>query len=305
MSQLANSFSPFGSDESNLSPFDRLPPHSIDAEMCLLASMTLDKDLIGEAVQRVQRESFYLADHQIVFDALVELWQNNRPIDAVILRDELGKRQLLEEIGGAAYIAELLGSVPSSAHGMHYAGIVREKALLRQLIDASNKCLQDAYAPHESVEQVMDRAEKRIFEIAQQKVTGEITSLGSVAESVYEMLEDRGRRRADDRLRGHGRDAARPPAGRDGHRRRPAEHGQDGLRHERGGKRGGQERAGRCLLAGNEQAAARPADDVQPRRPGRAAGSQGDAPQRGVPKAGDDGHGACQVPDLGRRPRPA
>ena len=189
----ANRFTPFDAEGPAPSPFERLPPHAMEAEMCLLASMTLDKDLIGEVVQRIQRDSFYLADHQIVFDALVDLWQNNRPIDAVILRDELSKRQLLEEIGGTAYIAELLGSVPSAAHGMHYAGIVREKALLRQLIDASNKCLQDAYAPHETVEQVMDRAEKRIFEIAQQKITGEIVSLGAVAESVYEMLEDKGR----------------------------------------------------------------------------------------------------------------
>jgi replicative DNA helicase len=196
MSQLADVFTSGGFDQPasrTTSPFDRLPPNSIDAEMCLLACMTLDREIIGEVVQRVERDSFYLADHQIIFEALVDLWQANRSIDAVILREELSKRQLLEEIGGTAYIAELLGSVPSAAHAMHYAGIVREKALLRQLIDASNKCLQDAYSPHENVEQVMDRAEKRIFDLAQKKITGEMVSLGSVAESVYEMLEDKGR----------------------------------------------------------------------------------------------------------------
>ena len=194
MSQLADVFSGNGFEDSeNRSPFDRLPPHSLDAEMCLLASMTLDREIIGEVVQRVERDSFYLADHQIIFEALVDLWTAGRPIDAVILREELAKRQLLEEIGGTVYIAELLGSVPSAAHALHYAHIVREKALLRQLIDASNKCLQDAYSPHETVEQVMDRAEKRIFDIAQKKITGEMVSLGSVAENVYEMLEDKGR----------------------------------------------------------------------------------------------------------------
>ena len=177
-----------------LSLADRLPPHSLDAEMCLLASMTLDRDLIGEVVQRIDRASFYTADHQIIFDALVGLWQNNKPVDAVLLRDELSKRQLLEEVGGTAYIAEILGSVPSAAHAMHYAAVVREKALLRSVIEASNKTLQDAYAPHESVEQVLDRAEKRIFDLAQKKTTGgEMTDLGSVAESVYEMIEDKGR----------------------------------------------------------------------------------------------------------------
>ena len=171
----------------------RLPPHAIEAEACLLASMTLDKDVIGEIVQKVDRTSFYLADHQIIFDALVELWNQNKPIDAVLLRDELSKKQMLEEIGGTAAIAEILGSVPSAAHALHYAQVVRDKAMLRSLIDASNKTLQDAYSPHETVEQVVDRAEKRIFDLAQQKVTGEIASLGSVAESVYEMIEDKNR----------------------------------------------------------------------------------------------------------------
>ena len=172
---------------------DRLPPHSIEAEMCLLACMTLDRDLVGEVVQKVSRESFYLADHQVIFEALVALWDRNEPIDAVLLRDELSKKQLLEEVGGAAYIGELLGSVPSAAHAHHYAKVVREKSTLRRLIDASNKCLEDAYGSHETVEGVVDRAEKRIFDLAQEKQTGEASDLGGVAMQVYEMIEDKGR----------------------------------------------------------------------------------------------------------------
>jgi replicative DNA helicase len=171
----------------------RLPPHSIEAEMCLLASMTLDKDCIGEVARLVSRESFYLADHQIVFESLLKLWDNNKAIDAVLLRDDLAKRQLLEEIGGTAYIAEVLNTVASAAHALHYAGVVREKAMLRQLIDASNKTLQDAYSPHDAAEQVMDRAEKRMFDLAQSKASGEMESLGTIAEEVYEMIEDKGR----------------------------------------------------------------------------------------------------------------
>ena len=174
--------------------FDRLPPHSIEAEMCVLASMMLDKEIAGEIVQKVDRDSFYLADHQIIFDIMRKLYDQNRPMDAVILREELAKRQLLDEIGGTAYLAQVLGSVPSAAHGGHYAGIVREKGLLRQLIRASNEVLQDAYAPQEDAELVLDRAEKKIFDIAQKKVGGSMTALGDVAMEVYEMLEDNGRR---------------------------------------------------------------------------------------------------------------
>src|SRR5438067_590993 len=108
--------------------FDKLPPHSINAEMSLLASMMLDKDITGQVVQIVNRDAFYQADHQIMFDVVVKLYEQNRPIDAVIVREELAKRQLLEEVGGTAYLAEILNTVPSAAHGAHYASIVREKS---------------------------------------------------------------------------------------------------------------------------------------------------------------------------------
>jgi replicative DNA helicase len=185
MSQLADSLS---------GQFDRLPPSAIEAEMCLIASMMLDKEMIGNVVQIVDREAFYQADHQILFDILVKLYEQNRPVDAIILREELMKRQLLEEVGGTAYLGQILSSVPSAAHGAHYASIVREKALLRQLIAASNDILRDAYAPHEKADLVLDKAEKKIFDIAQKKVGGAISSLGDVAMEVYEMLEEKGRR---------------------------------------------------------------------------------------------------------------
>jgi replicative DNA helicase len=174
--------------------FDRLPPHSIESEMCLLASMMLEKEMIGQAVQLIDRESFYQADHQIIYDVLVKLYELNRPIDSVILFEELVKRQLLEEVGGTAYIAQILNSVPSSAHGMHYAGIVREKAMLRQLIAASNDILRDSYAPYEQADIVLDKAERRIFEIAQKKVGGSMEPMEKVLHEVFEMIENRGQR---------------------------------------------------------------------------------------------------------------
>ena len=183
-------------DPSIAGQFDRLPPHSIEAEMCLLASMMLDKEMIGTALQVVDRDAFYQADHQIIFDILIKLYEQNRPVDAIIVREELSKRQLLDEIGGTAYLAQILSAVPSAAHGAHYAGIIREKSLLRQLISASNEVLREAYAPHEKADVILDRAEHKIFDIAQKKISGQIVSLGEVAAEVYEMIEEheRGRR---------------------------------------------------------------------------------------------------------------
>jgi len=181
-------------DPSIARQFDRLPPQAIEAEMCLIGSMMLDKEVVGQVVQIVDREAFYQADHQILFDILVKLYEQNRSIDAIIVREELAKRQLLEEVGGTPYLAQILSAVPSSAHAAHYAGIVREKSLLRQLISASNDILRDAYAPHEQADLVLDKAEKRIFDIAQKKVGGAMTPLEDVLVEVFETIESRGQR---------------------------------------------------------------------------------------------------------------
>jgi replicative DNA helicase len=171
--------------------FEKLPPFSLEAEQCLIASMMLDKEAIGQVIQILDRDAFYQADHQIVFDILVKLYEQNRPIVAVIVREELLKRQLLEEIGGAAYLAQLLNTVPSAAHAMHYAGIVREKSLLRQLISASNDILRDAYAPHEKADIIVDKAEHRMFDIAEKRIGGAMSPLDSVLTDVLEMITDR------------------------------------------------------------------------------------------------------------------
>ncbi len=171
--------------------FDRLPPHSTEAEMCLLASMMLDSTMLGEVAQIVSGEAFYQADHQIVFDLLIQLYRDNRAVDAVILREELGKRQVLDEIGGTAYLAQILASVPSAAHGVHYAGIVREKHMLRQLIAASNDILRDAYAPHEDAAQVADRAQRRIFEVTEAKAKRQISAGADVLQQVFESMDDK------------------------------------------------------------------------------------------------------------------
>ncbi|MGN6506548.1 MAG: replicative DNA helicase [Tepidisphaeraceae bacterium] len=174
--------------------FDKLPPHSLIAEQCLIASMMLDKELVGQVLAMVERDAFYLADHQIIYGIILSLYEANRPVDAVILREELLKRGQLDEIGGTAYLAEVLNTVPSAANGMHYAAIVRDKFLLRTLITSSNDALREAYAPHESVDVIIDRAEKRIFEIANKKISGAASPLGDIAMEVYEMLEGSGRR---------------------------------------------------------------------------------------------------------------
>jgi replicative DNA helicase len=188
MSQLAES-------TSVAAQFERSTPAAIPAERCVLASMMLDKELIGSIIGVLRdKEAFFQPDHQIIFERLIDLYNIGKNIDPVILSEELAKRKLLEEIGGLAYLGEIVNSVPSAAHGMHYAQIVREKFLLRQLISASNETLREAYAPHEEAKTLVDRAEKRMFDIAQQDVAGSIQPFHSVLHDVWTMIVNRGQR---------------------------------------------------------------------------------------------------------------
>lgn len=142
-------------DPSIARQFDRLPPHDIPAEMALLGSLLLadgDRSLYAQVRAVVDRDCLYQADHQIIFDVVCAMHDKGRAIDGLTVRAELSRRQVLEEIGGSSYLGQILHSIPSSAHAVHYARIVREKAMLRQLISLSNDVLRAAYAPaHEDV----------------------------------------------------------------------------------------------------------------------------------------------------------
>jgi replicative DNA helicase len=129
------------------SQFDRLPPHDIPAEMCYLGALLIDPQSREELLVSVHRDMFFQADHQVIYDVIGDMHRTGKSIDAVTVRAELESRHLLEEIGGVPYLAELIGSVPSAAHGPQYASIIREKALLRQVISISNDLLRDAHAP--------------------------------------------------------------------------------------------------------------------------------------------------------------
>ena len=182
-------------DASVASQFERLPPWNEDAEKCTIASMLLDKGVCGEVLEIIHREVWFSADHQIIFDVLVKLWEENKAIDAVIVSDELKKRGLLEEIGGILTLADILNKVPSAAHGIHYAGIVKQHWLLRRVIEECNNGLRGAYAPHNDAREVIEKLERGVFAIAEEKsgACGGV-EMSQVLMEVFEQLESRGQR---------------------------------------------------------------------------------------------------------------
>ncbi|MGE5610008.1 MAG: replicative DNA helicase [Bacillota bacterium] len=129
---------------------DRLPPHSIEAEMCLLGSLMLagdDRVTFAAVKALVSRDCFYQPDHAIIFETLCQLHASGKAIDAVIVREALARAGVLEEVGGVPYLAQLLHSVPVATHAKHYAAIIAEKATLRRGIELCSRFIAKAYAP--------------------------------------------------------------------------------------------------------------------------------------------------------------
>ncbi|MFI4855493.1 MAG: replicative DNA helicase [Phycisphaerales bacterium JB065] len=174
--------------------FDRLPPHSLEAEMSLLGSMILDHTVVGEVIEIVPSASaFYSEAHSAIFDAIVRLYDQKQSGDLVQLSEALKDRRLFEDIGGTDYLLNLAQSVPSAASAPYYAEIVRDKWQLRKLIDASGDIVYSAYHASEigdgGAKAVLDRAEQSIFEIAEQVASGGQKPIRNILVEVMESLD--------------------------------------------------------------------------------------------------------------------
>ena len=172
----------------------RTMPESLSAEAAVLGSMIIDPQCIGYVVENIERNAFYRYENQEIFDALVCLFEKNKGIgiDAVLLRDELIKRSLLDEIGGVEYIAKILDSVPSSANVEYYTGILKDKMLLRDLIAVSSKVLEMAYDQTGEVREVLDEAEREIFAVTDKNIERSGTAaLKDLVVRSFELIEKR------------------------------------------------------------------------------------------------------------------
>ena len=167
----------------------RVPPHDIQAEACVLGSMILDSSAVDIVVQLLEGEHFYRPTHRIIFELLVQIHEDRKPVDLVSVNHELVRMGLLKEVGGIEYIVQLAEGVPNSANAEHYAKIVRSAALLRKLILASNDIIRDAYDSREEPELIIDHAEKSIFEIAQQHIGQNAVKLDGLLTDIFEKMQ--------------------------------------------------------------------------------------------------------------------
>lgn len=169
--------------------FDKLPPHAPEAEAAVLGSMILDWRVSGDVLQVLKPEDFYKPAHAAIYEVLVALYDENQSIDMVQLNQRLKDRQLLDSVGGVEYLIELAESVPSATSVGYYAGIVREKAVLRRLIESAGKILYDCYHCDEPVGDMLDRAERQIFEIAEARIDNDPATLKALLQETFDRLE--------------------------------------------------------------------------------------------------------------------
>ncbi len=145
----------------------RVPPHSLEAEMALLGSIMLRPDAIYEVIDIVGPQSFYFEKHRMIFETMLELFSKHQPIDFLSLSTRLKEKDLLEKMGGHTFLTELSSTVPSSANVKHYAEIVMKKYMMRQLIDASEQLSHLGFNEAGELEEILDQAEKRVFDITE------------------------------------------------------------------------------------------------------------------------------------------
>jgi replicative DNA helicase len=171
----------------------RSMPEDLGAEAAVLGSMIIDPRCVGDVIETINRNAFYHSEHQLLFDAIIALYEKNHGegIDGLLVRNELERRNQLDAIGGSEYLQRVIETVPSSASVQYYADIVREKMLLRETITAATEILTDAYDESGDAAEKLDAAERRIFAVTDKRITSSAVALKDLVTKAYEMIEKR------------------------------------------------------------------------------------------------------------------
>jgi len=172
-----------------LLPTPRIPPSDTEAEQAVLSSMLFDREAIAIAYEILRGDDFYRPDHRAIYEAMLELFTKNTPVDAITLCDKLSEQGILDQVGGRAYVAQLTASYYTSAHIRQHSKIVADKSLLRRLIKAANEISAAGYEAREDIEIVLEQAEKNIFEIVTNRNTRDFSPINEVITLALDRLE--------------------------------------------------------------------------------------------------------------------
>jgi replicative DNA helicase len=178
----------FGGGRS--SGFERTPPQDLNAEQGVLGGMLLSKDAIADVIDVVKGRDFYKPAHELVFESILDLYGRGEPADAVTVSAELTKRGDLARIGGAPYLHTLMSSVPTAANAGYYAVIVRERAILRRLVEAGTRVAQMGYTTDGAdLDEIVNRAQAEIFSVTEQRAAEDYAPLADIMEGALDEIE--------------------------------------------------------------------------------------------------------------------
>lgn len=167
----------------------KIPPQNIEAERAVLGSMLIDEQAVMVGMDLLTDSSFYGTSHQLIFNAMVSLFQHSVAIDIVTVAEELKKKQKFDNVGGSDYLTDIVNSVTTASNVEYYVRIVRDKALIRELIKISSKIIEDGFGEIEDAQSLFDRAEQQVFNIRQRNVREGFRKIGSMVEDSIETIE--------------------------------------------------------------------------------------------------------------------
>ena len=175
--------------ENNISGA-KMPPQNAEAEMSVLGCLMLDRDALIKIGDVLVADDFYEGRHKTIFEAVIALSEKNVSIDILTVTNWLEERKLLDRVGGSSYLTQLVNAVPSSAHISHYAFIVRKKGTLRKLINAANDMTNLAFNEEGDIEDILDAAEQKLFNISQKHLKQNFVSIGNILHSTFERIDE-------------------------------------------------------------------------------------------------------------------
>ena len=174
--------------------FERTPPHDLAAEQCVLGGMLLSKDAISDVLDIIKAQDHYRPAHQIVHEVILDLYGRGEPVDPVTVAAELTKRGDIGRMGGAPYLHTLIASVPTAANAGYYARIVRERAILRRLVEVGTRIVQLGYSGDGDADELVDRAEAEVYGVTDRRVSEDYLPLAEIMPGALDEIEAIGSR---------------------------------------------------------------------------------------------------------------
>ncbi len=166
-----------------------VPPQNLEAEQSLLGSVLLENEALFKALEIIKTDDFYRESHRQIYQAMLDLYEKNEPADLITVTEVLKRKNKLDEVGGASYLADLLEKIPTAANIEYYAKIIRQKSILRNLIYSATEIVSKATTAEENVEDILDFSEKTIFQISEYQIKPSFYPLKTILKSTFKDIE--------------------------------------------------------------------------------------------------------------------